>query len=292
MPVKNNAKNVPDVPPDLVDSVKSGKCAVFVGAGLSARAGYPSWRALLEILVKKCLSMQEITDAKAQEIEQLLKDPDKYLMIAEELREDMGEEQFVEELVRTFEEPKAVTAVHKQLPQIPFSLAMSTNYDMLLENTYAKAFDSVPKSYTNDRARDFADSLWSGEFFILKAHGDVHHSSSLVITERDYRRKIYAAAGYRALMSAIFTTKTVLFLGVGLNDPELKLFLSYLHDAFYGRGPMHYALVPQDEFSDTVTSRWRKDYRVQCLRYAATTGHPEVESFLAALVKETAKGSA
>jgi hypothetical protein len=286
---KTNHSNVPDLPDDLVKSVKEGKCAVFVGAGLSMHAGYPSWQKLLQMLVKKCLLLQEITKAKAQEIERLLKDPDKYLMVAEELREDMGEEQFTEKLVQVFEESKAVvTDVHKQLPKIPFCLAMSTNYDMLLEDTYAKAFDSVPKSYTNDRARDFADSLWSGKFFILKAHGDIHHSSSLVLTERDYRQKIYAAAGYRALMSAIFTTKTVLFLGVGLNDPELKLFLSYLHDAFYGRGPMHYALVPQDDFSDTVTSRWRKDYRVECLRYTATAGHPEVKTFLAALVRATA----
>jgi hypothetical protein len=118
----------------------------------------------------------------------------------------------------------------------------------------------------------------------LKAHGDIDHRNEIVITERDYREIIFRSQGYRAALSAIFTTRSVLFLGSSLTDPEPKLLLGFLHDAFHGAGARHYALVPYNEFSETEASRWQKDFKVRCIRYhASNTTHPEVVEFLKTL---------
>jgi len=138
----------------------------------------------------------------------------------------------------------------------------------------------IPRTYTHKDAADFSDALWRDDFFILKAHGDVNRKSSIVLTKKDYREIIYSAPGYKAVMSAIFTTKSILFLGVSLNDPETDMLLSYLHDAFHGSGQYHYSLVPASEGIETIANRWRKDYKVECMTYAASEGHPEVFNFL------------
>ena len=79
----------------------------------------------------------------------------------------------------------------------------------------------------------------------------------------------------------------MLFLGVSLDDPEIHLLLDFLHDAFHGSGVYHYAVVPETEFNETVANRWRRDFNINCLRYAPTDGHPEVNEFVKKLRSAT-----
>src|SRR5207248_4676442 len=114
---------------------------------------------------------------------------------------------------------------HIVLTELPFSFVVTTNYDQLIETAYLPKLKRIPKIFTHQDSSDFADALWKEEFFILKAHGDLQKKSTIVLTEKDYRNVIYSAPGYRALLAAIFTTKTMLFVGASLNDPEIKLLL-------------------------------------------------------------------
>jgi hypothetical protein len=166
------------------------------------------------------------------------------------------------------------------MTKIPFKFVITTNYDQLIENAYFPRLGRIPDTFNHQDTVDFTDALWKREFFILKAHGDIHKKSSIVLTQKDYGTVNYSSPGYRALLAAIFTTKTVLFLGVLPEDPELQLLLRSLHDAFQGSGQYHYALVSNADFSDTEASHWRKNYNVSCIRYDPSTGHPEVIGFL------------
>lgn len=278
-----------DIPTGLIASVKENKCAIFIGAGLSIRAGYPSWKALLEQLIAKAAEQERSTPDTAKELKEHLKNPSDYLMVAEELSDKMDRIFFREELAHIFAEHRPPTKAHCTIATIPFSLAITTNYDRLLENAYAQVHQKIPDTYTYEDARDFADRLWSGTFFILKAHGTANRRDSMVITERDYRTIINRALGYRAIITSIFTTKTVLFLGVSFSDPETRLLLSFLHDAFYGSAPKHYALVPRPYMSNTAANRWYKDFRIHCIQYNPSDGtHPEIDVFLDELKSATA----
>jgi hypothetical protein len=144
--------------------------------------------------------------------------------------------------------------------------------------------ECLDSAYTHSQAPNFVDALWKKKFFILKAHGDVDHKTEMILTERDYRDIIFRSAGYQSALSAIFTTKSILFLGASLSDPETRMLLAFLHDAFHGSGARHYALVSKSEFSETLASRWRKDYKVELLTYEPTTGRPEIAAFLTLLI--------
>jgi SIR2-like domain len=254
-------------PNELTEAITERRCAVFVGAGLSVGAGYPNWENLLKGLIRKSLQLKNISDHQAGELQQLVntKEADKYLLVAQELSDRFGHERFVDEIVAVFgDETKRPTAAHDELTRIKFDFAITTNYDRLIEQSYAKAGLFLPP-FMHSSAPDFIDKLWRRKFFILKAHGDVDHKSEIVITERDYRNIIFRSKGYQSALAAIFTTRTMLFIGVSLSDPETKLLLAYLHDAFHGSGARHYALVPRSQFTQTVVSRWGKDYRVDCI---------------------------
>jgi hypothetical protein len=271
----------------LVEAITQNKCVVFVGAGLSQAAGYPGWVSLLERLTGECLAGGHIATERANELRRLVQSGDslKLLMAAEELRDRFGPDLFVARLADTFQdETKLPTPVHKELPKVPFRMAITTNYDKLLEYAYAEARGGrTPPTYTSNDASDFADALFKEKFCILKAHGDVEKRTTMVITEKDYRNIFYRLPGYKTALSSIFTTKSVLFLGASLSDPELWLLLGFLHDAFHGSGTYHFALVPRGDASETMFNRWKNDFSVFCIHYEPTAGHPEVLKFVQSL---------
>jgi hypothetical protein len=273
--------SVPTVPDELKDALIKKRCAVFVGAGLSVAVGYPTWDKLLSALIKKAYKQKVIDSKKKSELEAMVKKPGKWLMIAQELGDSYGKGAFLTELAAIFEAVTPVPSnIHKLITEIPFEFVVTTNYDQLIENAYVPKFNLIPKIFTHADVSDFADSLWRGEFFILKAHGDLQKKSTIILTEKDYRTVIHTSPGYKALLAAIFTTKTILFLGSSLSDPELKLLLSSLHDAFQGKGVNHFALVPSTDFSNTEAAHWRKNYNVQCIVYQPSKNHSEVATFL------------
>ena len=271
------------VDPGLINAIKAEKCAVFVGAGMSRRSGFPSWQGLLGQLVDIAIreGLLPKTGKKLTEIRKHVKQPSDSLLVAQELSNIFGQELFRDHLVTIFNSSNAPSIAHMLLTDIPANLIVTTNYDRLLENAYAKKSGAIPALYNYTQAADFGSALWRDEFFILKAHGDVTTRASMVITERDYRTLIHAAPGYKATMSAIFTMSTVLFLGVSLNDPDVRLLLSYLYDAFHGSGPRHYAFVPRNQFTQTEVSHWLREYKIQCITYMpANDTHPEIDEFL------------
>jgi SIR2-like domain len=276
---------IPSIPDELTKALKNGQCAAFIGAGLSVAAGYPTWEKLLRLLVERAVIPGIISAEKKNELESILMTPSKWLMVAQELSDAYGQGAFQNELTDIFEEIDAKpTDAHVLITDLAFKFILTTNYDQLVENAYFPKFKRIPKIFTNQDVADFADALWKGEFFILKAHGDLSRKTTIIITEKDYRNMVYSSPGYRALLSAIFTTKTVFFLGASLSDPEIQLLLRSLHNAFHGSGQYHFALVSNADFSETEASHWRKNYNVRCIQYEASHSHPEVSGFLKNLI--------
>jgi hypothetical protein len=275
---------IPTIPDELIDSLKKNRCSVFIGAGLSVAAGYPTWASLLAKLIGRAASQHIINTNKQLELTQIANLPNKWLMVAQELHDLYGRGPFLNELGNIFEEVQSKpTKAHEVITKIPFKFVVTTNYDQLIENAYFPLLNRIPKIFTHQDTPDFADALWKQEFFILKAHGDLQKKSSIILTEKDYRTIVYSSPGYRALLAAIFTTKTLLFLGASLGDPEIQLLLRSLHDAFQGSGQYHFALVDKTDFCETEASYWRKNYNVCCIPYEPSQGHPEVAGFLEAL---------
>lgn len=274
-------------PKELIAAIEDGKCVAFIGAGLSKGAGFDDWKTLLSRLAAICETGNYAEANRIASIRKLIASMDttKFLMAAEDLRDCLGPDLFISQLADIFQDKtKSPTETHRELPKIPFRAVLTTNYDKLIEYAYGKHLEGrTPLTLTCNDSADLADALFKDKFFILKAHGDVEKRSTLVITEKDYREIFYKRPGYKIALSTVFTTKSVLFLGASLGDPELWLMLGYLHDCFHGSGTYHYALVPRGDESATMFNRWRNDFQVRCIHYDASPGHDEVLEFLKTL---------
>lgn len=270
------------VPPELFDNFKKGLSIYFVGAGLSQGAGYPTWAGLLNKLIDHAERQPWVDTAKVAEYRSLMRDSSKWLMVAEEVKVDLGSEyqRFMENMFAN--SSIGPTEAHELIVTTEGNMVITINYDDLLERAYVKKLSDIPNKLTYAQSREAANNFWRERFFILKAHGDAKQDvNSLILSQKDYRRTLYREAGYRSLLQSIFTSKSVVFVGVSLADPEFNQLLDYLHDSYHGGGPTHYLLMDRSKSLMTTSRRYLDDFNIKTIPYDNSSGnHAEVTEFL------------
>ena len=276
---------ISEIPPDLVERIAGGNAAVFVGAGLSQGARLPGWPQLL----REMLTHLEQRDGIQSDQPDLLNaiQQDDLLDVAEELRERLRDNDFRRFLRERIQgtQPKP-TQTHPQHHRIPFGVQVTTNYDALLEGAYALEHEGATlHTFTHQDVPELGAATRSGEY-LLKLHGDINRTDTVVLGTTDYRRIMLANPACRTHLTTLFATRTVLFLGYGLADPDLMLVLDALREYFRGHAGTHYALMPEDRAPAFKCKRWEKDHEIHVLTYSPTAGHPEVAQFLDSLDSE------
>lgn len=172
-------------------------------------------------------------------------------------------------------------ARHRLIARMPFAAIVTTNYDELIERAYHLEHQRPARTCTADSADSIIRALVHGEFFILKAHGDIKDRKTIVLSERDYREVMHRKPGYIAALQNIFLTKTVLFVGTSITDQDIIRVLEALKESFGEYSPQqHFALVPKDRAGELERQFWKRFYNIEFLTYE---DHTQVDLFLEAL---------
>jgi CheY-like chemotaxis protein len=265
------------VPAGLKSAIRAGDCVAFVGAGF-ARPAMPTWPELLKTLTDRVAaddaSLTEWLDSK----DRTSRD---YEGIAEVLRNRVKDDAKFHTIVREIlHEKKDDAAVQRRLQYlagIPFHMVLTTNFDPLLRAKAAPdkaGFGQLlalrPRRWWT--AADWKKATSSAgtvpEERVLKLHGDLEWDKNpLVLSTRDYRKRLYETPGYRSFLRTLFTTKTILFMGFSFTDAYIneirgEILSSFDHE---GAGLCDYALLA--EVSQTVKDHWRDADRLQVLDY-------------------------
>jgi hypothetical protein len=278
------------LPPQLIEEIHQNNTVLFVGAGLSMQAGFPGWEELIVHMIEWADNLGLIDSREErEELKQLVKKGE-LLLVASELRELMTPRDYLTFMKSKFrDESKKPAVVHRLLPEIGFQAVLTTNYDVLLESAYTLPGSNRPRTYTQEDAAELATLNSKKEFYILKVHGDIDRIDTVVLGRRDYRKIMFENKAYRDFFKTLLQSRTVLFAGYGLKDPDLEMILNELASTFKGYGNCHYALVSEDSMGKIEKKRWRRDYNINTISYKATKGHPEVLRFFELLKDELDK---
>ena len=164
------------IPDELVGLFREGRVIPFVGAGMSANVGYPSWDTLLERLGEN-LGQGDLTH---QEVVELTGND--RLRIAEYYYLTEGKQvgPLRREIDRQFANVSPlVFGGYVDLANLGSQRLYTTNFDDLIESTYRELELPYKRIAT---PRDLA--LSSGnQTEIVKYHGDLTNDPSLVLTE-------------------------------------------------------------------------------------------------------------
>lgn len=184
----------------LAKLIEQGRLVPFMGSGVSATAGLPTWGELLELLAA------DLPDKP---------DPSGWfrglsaLDQAHVVRGNRGKTEFGQAVAKhTNAERYGLAPI--LLAALPTREAVTLNYDRLYETA---ALDADQPAAVLP-----FEPLQESQRWLLKMHGCVSHPESIVLTRGDYIDFRSHGATAASLAKAILMTKHLLFVGFGLSD--------------------------------------------------------------------------
>ncbi|MCK4819950.1 SIR2 family protein, partial [bacterium] len=188
----------------LAEEINKRRLTVFIGAGCSISAGLPSWKDLIEDLLKKYHIKTKDTNL---------------IRVASRLEREAGSLEFREKVVESLRcKPDIITSLHDIFVSLHVNLFITTNYDHLLENSFGK-YGYSPLVIIDDKDLPSIDPTRKT---IVKLHGDLNSLGSLIITSKDYTKYKTDHQGFAEWLNAVVSQNTILFLGTSFDDPRLK----------------------------------------------------------------------
>lgn len=208
---------VPEIPPEIVSAIETGRLVIFIGAGVSAIAGLPLWNTLAKGLIQSCKEFQYINEEECDLILSKISDPKKLISIAyEKFKKDDNLDEYYSIF---YEKLKLKTDKLNKDTQDIFTfckrsnaLVLTTNADLLLDDYFENELIYV--SFSDE-------ALASTKPGLVKIHGSLNKRDSLVFTSIEYLKQ-YADYGFKNFLHNLFSgNRVILFVGYGLSEFEL-----------------------------------------------------------------------
>jgi hypothetical protein len=258
-------------------SLEFGSAAVFIGAGLSQRAGYPSWRRLLRDIAHELgLDIEAEHDLAAVAQYSVNRAVGKRNQLARLIAEEFPPKPQAPEPLRI-------------LARLPLRHVWTTNYDSLPEIAWREERKLLDVKSRNEDLG--VDKPWAHNI-LYKMHGSVDHPADVVIAKDDYELYRTLRPGFLQLLNGDLISKQFLFLGFSFTDPNLAHLFASIRESFRQNGPEHYAVVRRPSpgagknarkrhATETVRHRlWVEDlmrYGIQCIEIDE---HEEIDDIL------------
>eukprot|EP01129_Flabellula_baltica_P000295 TRINITY_DN10327_c0_g1_i1.p1 TRINITY_DN10327_c0_g1~~TRINITY_DN10327_c0_g1_i1.p1 ORF type:complete len:891 (-),score=167.92 TRINITY_DN10327_c0_g1_i1:34-2706(-) len=195
---------------ELVSHLDAKRLVTFVGAGLSMNSGLPSWKDLINYMASKA-HIHPPTD-----------DSDSFLYTAQDIKSQLGNAfggTLKDGLGYTTSSRPNPSVTHYLLSRLSTSHVITTNYDLLIEDTYR--YLKTP-GFVVSKSSDVAKvPISSVHTNILKIHGDINDPDNVVFTHEDYDNYFEERPAVSTLLKGLLFNRSFLFLGYSLRDPNL-----------------------------------------------------------------------
>lgn len=241
------------LPVDLEKEIIEDNVVLFVGAGFVRNylPNMPSWLELLKkVYVNLVGSADGIYDYCAPLFDgsrNKIIPPSEYLKLAQKfelVRKEMNKDHeqkgkapipsihhlIQKQILDAYDREEAKKSIQGtnlcKAKKLPFSGWVTTNYDTFLEDSFLEDGIRSGKDLVVDRPVRNIDFRPNADGrFLLKIHGSVsalNPDTSIVITEDDYHQFLRQDRYLVNKLHTLFCERTVVFLGYGLNDPNIQ----------------------------------------------------------------------
>ncbi|WP_315452103.1 SIR2 family protein [uncultured Selenomonas sp.] len=260
-------------PDDLIVDIARRRCVLYLGAGISAnsksRNGNKSpatWKVfLINILEKE----KNQIGVKYESIMGII-DKGDYLLACEVIVNILGKT-FTDLVEDEFRRPGyKFTKIHETIYRLDSRVVITPNIDKIYDQCAGQLSDStiVVKNYYD---KDLASYLRKPDYLIIKAHGDVDTPDRVVFTHEQYNQMRSENADFYRIMEALLLTHTFVFLGCGINDPDIQLMLENHNFSFVGCKP-HYFVTQNDKLTPEVIKSIERNRNLKTIVYEHDEG--------------------
>lgn len=197
----------------ILEASQKNTLTLFVGAGVSKLSAAPKWSELIDSIC------DELGCTKKK-----VYNSDDYLRIPQMYYYSVGEDdnKYYSFIDKCFDGSHLKpNAIHKMMLDLSPTSFITTNFDDLLEKASVQHCYSYKAIVCDEEV-----SQINGDKYILKIHGDLKHRN-IVLKEEDYLNYSEKFKLIETLLKSIFSTNTVVMIGYGLNDYNIKLILNW-----------------------------------------------------------------
>ncbi len=232
-----------DPPADLLKACLARQCVLFAGAGLSSEVGLPSPQGLAEGLLEWSTGRQGFDKELEESLKSLLDkaEPDLAFEGLVESSEKGADEVLTYLRKALLVSAKGLAAPHNALRGIGFSGVVTSNWDILIEETLGVSDERI---YTLREAERLLDALSKNEFFLLKLYGTLSRPDTVFLTSARYRDAVAGSVPFGQFLSSLFYMRTFLFVGKNLQG--IEEFLTSIPSRS-ATPPRHFAVVLESE---------------------------------------------
>ncbi|APQ11840.1 SIR2 family protein [Pseudomonas oryzihabitans] len=268
---------------EFPSALTDGTAAIFVGAGVSMAAGYPSWSKLLyEIGEELGVNSSSVHDLAA--------------LAQWSIQANGGATRVRQIIKREILPEKPIPDAIKVIARLPTRSIWTTNYDRLIE----RAFQEIrrPLDVTSS-GEDLALKATPGATRLYKMHGSIDRLDDVVISTDDYELFRSRRGAFLPLFQAHLTSMSMLFIGISFTDPNIKHVLSLIRESFTNAPPEHFAIIrpPQrkdfkrkNEFEARLAQHklWAKDLKRYGLLVVEVDDYEQVPELLMQIERRVA----
>lgn len=205
------------------------RISLFVGAGASANAGYPSWYNLFKPLAK--------------ELGTPLEESINYYRVAQYYSNKFGQAELKKRINEIINKNDFYSPLINELIDIGFTNIWTTNFDNVLELNYNSRNILINKVF---RDADLSNVELNKRINIYKMNGDISNPEGIVATQKDYEEYSESHRMMLMFLKRELISSTFLFIGYSFTDNLVMDCLSeitrYLGDA----APYHYTIMKND----------------------------------------------
>lgn len=260
-------------PNDLVSDIARRTCVLYIGAGVSANSSSakgispPTWEAFL----RSCLT--KINKADCAYIEQLLSQKD-LLSACEVIIDKIGTAEFNNVAQDAFRRPGCkLASIHETIYNLDARLVITPNVDKIYEQ-YAQATSCGTIVVKKQTEHDISNFIRSTDRVILKAHGSIDAPNEMIFSKYQYNEARYKYSGFYKLLDSLALTHTYVFIGCGLNDPDIRLTLENYNFGFPGCKP-HYFVAADTAMNPDLEQSLLKNCNLKVIKYDNSDGKHE-----------------
>jgi hypothetical protein len=208
----------------ILRRIRSEKCVPFLGAGASlgnlAQPGLPTARRLAQTLAEEC-------NYPGTDRTDFLRVAQYYTMAydAHELRDSIRRQLRVRDL--------RPGLVHKTIAALPVPYVLTTNFDNLMERAFEEAGKSPQVAWYEIHGNiQELQRATVQEPLVYKLHGSLEKPNTMVATEDDVIEflscLLLGDPGLPAVVKQLFEQASLLFVGYGLKDWNIRVLLRAL----------------------------------------------------------------
>lgn len=219
---------------EVAQKMRNSMCDLFVGSGISAPSGLPTWSDFLSPYLEE-IGVQITDESNLPLIAQYI------------VNNNSGNRNIISDAVyNTFGKEYPLNKYHKIISNFPIRTIWTTNYDNLLEQAFS---DRHTRVITSEEAllhpHDNADVE------IVKLHGCAKTAAQgIVLTREDYDCFLYNKPMLSQRLREAFINKNILFLGYSYNDPNIHTIMTQAYRMMCEMKKVHYILLCDIEKHD------------------------------------------